>query len=197
MPNQKNNDQQVIAQTKKWVNTVVVAHNYCPFAKREVDRGSVRYQVIHETEFNSLLKDVYKECVWLDQNPDTETTLIIFPENLNEFNLFLDCLVLAEELLTAQGYDGIYQIASFHPDYCFQGAEENDPANYTNRSPYPTFHLIREASVEIATEKHPDPESIPERNVEYAREQGLETMQALLKDCYVLNESNVPEKSDD
>lgn len=197
MPNQNNDDQQVIAQTKKWVNSVVVAHNYCPFAKREVDRGSVRYQVIHETEFNSLLKAVYQECVWLDQNPDTETTLIIFPTNLNEFNLFLDCLVLAEELLSTQGYDSVYQIASFHPDYCFQGAEENDPANYTNRSPYPTFHLIREASVKIATEKHPDAESIPERNVEFAREQGLETMQTLLKDCYVLNKSNDPEKSDD
>ena len=198
MPNQNNDDQQVIAQTKKWVNSVIVAHNYCPFARREVDRGSVKYQVVHETEFNSMLKAVYQECVWLDQNPDTETTLIIFPANLNEFNLFLDCLFLAEELLTTQGYDGTYQIASFHPDYCFQGADANDPANYTNRSPYPTFHLIREASVAVALKHYSDdPELIPERNVKYAREQGLETMQALLKDCYVLNESNIPEESDD
>lgn len=190
MPNENNDDLRVIAQTKKWVESVIVAHNYCPFAKREVDKGSVRYQLVHETEFNSLLEAVIQECVWLDQNADTETTLIIFPENLNNFNLFLDCLVLAEDLLIAQGYEGKYQIASFHPEYCFQGAEENDAANYTNRSPYPMFHLIREASVQIALEHHPDPESIPERNVEYAREQGLEKMQSLLQECYSVEEND-------
>lgn len=176
-------DQLIIAQTKKWINSVIIAHNYCPFAKREVDKGSVRYHLIYETEFNSLLKEVIQECVWLDQNEETETTLIIFPSGLNDFDLFLDCLTLAEELLIAQGYEGIYQIASFHPEYCFQGAEENDPANYTNRSPYPMFHLIRESSMQLALENHPDPESIPERNIEYARKQGLDKMKSLLKQC--------------
>lgn len=190
MSNQNKYDQCIIAQTKKWVNSVIVAHNYCPFAKREVDKGSVRYQVIHETEFNSLLKAVIQECIWLDQNTETETTLIIFPLNLSEFNLFLDCLVLTEDLLIAQGYEGIYQIASFHPDYCFQGAEENDPANFTNRSPYPMFHLIRESSIQIALEKHPDAESIPQRNIEYARKQGLDKMKNLLKQCIYSEESN-------
>lgn len=190
MSNQKKDEPCIIAKTKMWLYSVIIAHNYCPFAKREVDKGSVRYQVIYETEFNSLLKSVIQECVWLDQNTTTETTLIIFPENLNKFNLFLDCLGLAEELLIAQGYEGVYQIASFHPDYCFQGAEENDPANYTNRSPYPMFHLIRESSIEAAIENHPDPESIPERNIEYAREQGLDKMKALLKHCKNLDESN-------
>ncbi len=181
MPKQIQDDQRIIAQTKQWLNSVIIAHNYCPFAKREVDKGSVRYQVIHETEFNSLLKSVIQECVWLDQNAETETTLIIFPTNLENFNAFLDCLGLAEELLVSQGYEGIYQIASFHPEYCFQGAEENDAANYTNRSPYPMFHLIRETSVQRAIENHPDAESIPERNVEYARKQGLEKMKKLLQ----------------
>lgn len=190
MSNQNKNDQRVIAQTKEWVNNVIVAHNYCPFAKREIDKGSVRYQVIHETEFNSLLESVIKECIWLDQNDKTETTLIIFPSNLNEFNLFLDCLALTEDLIVSQGYDGIYQIASFHPDYCFQGAEENDPANYTNRSPYPMFHLIREASIKVALENHPDPDSIPERNIEYAREKGIDKMKALLDKCIHFEESN-------
>ena len=191
MSNNKLDDFRIIEQTKKWINTVIIAHNYCPFAKREVEKSSVRYNVIHETEFNSLLKDVMQECVWLDQNPDTETTLIIFPSNLNDFNSFLDCLVLAEDLLTAQGYEGVYQIASFHPNYCFQGADQNDPANFTNRSPYPMFHLIREASVEAAIKNHPDAESIPERNVEYARQQGLANMEALLKQSMELDESDV------
>ena len=191
MSNKNLDDIRIIEQTKKWVNTVIVAHNYCPFAKREVKKESVRYSIVHETEFNSLLKSVMQECVWLDQNADTETTLIIFPSNLNDFNSFLDCLVLAEDLLIAQGYEGVYQIASFHPDYCFQGAELNDPANFTNRSPYPMFHLIREASVETAIKNHPDAESIPERNVEYARQQGLANMENLLKQCIELDESDV------
>ena len=191
MSNKNLDDILIIEQTKKWVNTVIIAHNYCPFAKREVEKGSVRYKIVHETEFNSLLKDIMQECVWLDQNADTETTLIIFPSNLNNFNSFLDCLVLAEDLLIAQGYEGVYQIASFHPDYCFQGAELNDPANFTNRSPYPMFHLIREASVEAAIEKHPDADSIPERNVEYARQQGLDKMEDLLKQCMDLDKSDV------
>ena len=183
MPNKNTDDIKIIAQTKKWVSSVIIAHNYCPFAKREVDKERVRYHVEHKTEFNSLLHAVLHECVWLDQNADTETTLIIFPFGLNDFNLYLDCLVLAEDLLIAQGYEGVYQLASFHPDYCFQGADENDPANFTNRSPYPMFHLIRESSVQAAIEKHPDTDSIPERNVEYARAQGLEKMTALLKEC--------------
>ena len=190
MPNQTKADQHIIAQTKEWVNSVIVAHNYCPFAKREVDKGRVKYQVVHETEFNSLLDAVLQECVWLDQHDDTETTLVIFPSNLNNFNLFLDCLALTEDLLVSQGYEGIYQVASFHPDYCFQGADINDPANYTNRSPYPMFHLIRESSVQLAIENHPDPESIPERNVEYAREQGLDNMKASLEKCIHIKEDN-------
>jgi len=192
MSNQKQNknDQCVIAQTKEWLNNVIVAHNYCPFARREVDKGSIRFQVVHETEFNSLLESVIQECVWLDQNDETETILIIFPSNLNDFNLFLDCLALTEDLIISQGYEGIYQVASFHPGYCFQGADENDPANYTNRSPYPMFHLIREASVKRAIENHPDADSIPERNIEYAREQGIDKMKALLDKCMRFEESN-------
>ena len=190
MSDKSNDDSRIIAQTKKWVTSVIIGHNYCPFAKREVDKGTVRYQVIHKTEFNSLLKDVIQECVWLEQNPQTETTLIILPSNLNNFNLFLDSLVLAEDLLVSQGYEGVYQIASFHPDYCFQGADIDDPANFTNRSPYPMFHLIREASVEKAVANHPDADAIPERNVEYARKQGLEKMKALFQQSVDIETTN-------
>ena len=143
MSNKTENDQRILAQTKNWLDAVIVGHNYCPFAKREIDNGRVRYKITHESEFNSLLYIVIQECIWLDQNKETETTLIILPSNLNEFDSFLDCLGLAEDLLVAQGYEGIYQIASFHPQYCFQGAEGDDAANYTNRSPYPMMHLLR------------------------------------------------------
>jgi len=82
MSNKNLDDIRIIEQTKMWVNTVIIAHNYCPFAKREVEKDSVRYNIIHETEFNSLLKDIMQECVWLDQNADTETKLKIFPIQL-------------------------------------------------------------------------------------------------------------------
>lgn len=183
MSDHNNEIQRIIAQTKNWVTSVIIAHNYCPFAKREVDKDRVRYQVLHDSEINSLLESIIQECVWLDQNEETETTLIIFPAGLDDFNDFLAILVLAEDLLVAQGYEGVYQLASFHPDYCFQGAEENDAANYTNRSPCPMFHLIREESLEKAIEHHPSADDIPERNIKYAREQGLEEMQRLLANC--------------
>lgn len=188
MSDQNYETPRIIAQTKCWVTSVIIAHNYCPFAKREIDKDSVRYQVLYDSEINNLLESIIKECIWLDQNEKTETTLIIIPSGLNDFNSFLDVLVLAEDLLVAQGYEGVYQLASFHPDYCFQGAEENDPANYTNRSPYPMFHLIREASLEKAIEQHPSADAIPERNIRYAREQGLEEMQRLLAKCINLDD---------
>lgn len=183
MSNQIDNDQRIIAQTKKWLEMVIVGHNYCPFAKREIKNDRVRYKVTHESEFNSLLDVIIQECIWLDQNAQTETTLIMLPSNLDDFNSFLDCLGLAEDLLVAQGYEGVYQIASFHPNYCFQGAELDDPANYTNRSPYPMMHLLREESVQRAIQEHPDADAIPERNIEFAREQGLEKMKSLLEEC--------------
>lgn len=183
MPDQTENNERIIAQTKCWVESVIIAHNYCPFARREVEKGRVKYCISHESEFNSLLDAVIQECVFLDQNKDIETTLIILPSNLDNFNAFLDCLALAEDLLVAQGYEGVYQIASFHPHYCFQGAEETDAANYTNRSPYPMMHLLREESIQAAVENHPDADAIPERNIEYARKQGLDTMKNLLAKC--------------
>ncbi|MDH5711889.1 MAG: DUF1415 domain-containing protein, partial [Gammaproteobacteria bacterium] len=113
----------------------------------------------------------------------TETTLLVFAEGFKDFGDYLDLVELAQDLLADQGYEGIYQIASFHPDYCFADAELDDAANYTNRSPYPMLHLIREASMEKALAHYPEPEKIPERNVEYARELGLEEMQRQLEAC--------------
>lgn len=183
MSEQINEDQRYIAQTQHWVRTVIIGHNYCPFAKREFENNTVRYQVVHEQSLNQALEAIISECKYLDENKEIETTLLIFPSGLEQFNTFLDFLMLAEDQLHAQGYEGIYQLASFHPQYRFQGAEEDDPANYTNRSPYPMLHLIREASIEKALQHYPEPETIPERNIEYARAQGLEKMQQLLNDA--------------
>ena len=123
------------------------------------------------------------ECASLDKDDTRETSLLIFPSTFSYFKDFLDGLTLANDLLKEQGYEGIYQLASFHPQYRFKGAGRNDPANYTNRSPYPIFHILREASLEAALKNYPNPEQIPQRNIELTRRLGLEVMRAGLASC--------------
>lgn len=145
---------------------------------------SIRYVVLPSTAtLESSLETLVEEMHWLDRSTDVETTLLIFPHHFADFEDYLDLLDLAEALAEEQGYEGIYQIASFHPDYCFAGALPDDPANFTNRSPYPMLHLLREESVTRAVENFPDPEGIPERNMAFARDKGLKHMQLLWAAC--------------
>lgn len=175
--------QSVIAQTKAWVEFVVVKSNFCPFAHREVERDSIRYSVLENAGLETALHALVDECVRLASDENIETTLLILPDGFDDFDGFLDLVAMAENLVVDQGFDGVFQIASFHPDYCFADSAQDDPANYTNRAPYPTLHLIREASIARALETFPEPESIPERNVQYARKRGLAAMQAMLDTC--------------
>lgn len=178
-----NAEQLVIHQTKCWVKTVVAGCNFCPFAKRELERESIRYSVIHENTHEACMQAVIDECVLLDCDSAIETTLLIFPAAFEEFYDYLQLVEIAGRLLEQQGYQGTYQLASFHPEYRFADTEIDDAANFTNRSPYPMLHLIREASIEKALQQYPDAEHIPERNIEYARSKGLNTMQGMLDDC--------------
>jgi len=170
----------IIRQTEAWLTSFIINYNICPFAKREHDRSSIRYSVIESDEREQCLESVFKECQLLDTEAEIETSLVIFPTILNDFEAYLDFLNLAERLLLEQGYEGIYQLASFHPDYCFAGENVDDPANFTNRSPYPMLHLIREESLERVLKSYPDPEKIPERNITLTRKLGLEKLQAIL-----------------
>ena len=103
------------------------------------------------------------------------------PDHFSEFNDYLDLVEKAETLLTKNNYEGIYQIASFHPKYMFAGSDENDPSNYTNRSPYPMLHFLREESVTKAIAGYTDIENVPKRNIAFTKEKGLAYMQQLLK----------------
>ena len=174
----------LINQTKKWLSTVIIEHAFCPFAKREYDNDRIRYAVIEATDLPSQLEQIIMQCVALDQDANRETSLLIFPIALSDYDDYLDVLDLATALLAQQGYEGIYQLASFHPDYCFEGANLDDPSNYTNRSPYPMVHILRESSVEAALENYPNPEKIPDRNIQLTKDLGLKIMQELLADCY-------------
>ena len=181
-----NKDQQLIATTQTWLKTIIIAYNICPFAKRELDQGSIRFSVVHDTGIESCLLNLMLECDRLNIDPSIETTLVIYDNAFTAFDDYLDFLEVAEALLIEQDYEGVYQLASFHPDYCFEGAKQDDPANYTNRSPYPMLHLLRETSIERAVATYPHPENIPPRNIELTRELGLAKMQSLLAACYPL-----------
>lgn len=160
---------QIIQQTQCWLDKFIINHNICPFAKKERDKGSIRFIVDDSTDISQALEQLMLECERLDKNDDIETTLLIFSQLAGKFDDYLDFLDIASQLLISQAYEGVYQIASFHPDYQFADSSLNDPANYTNRSPYPMFHLIREASLEKALQNYPHPELIPQRNIEYLR----------------------------
>lgn len=174
----------MLSATEKWLQNVVIQHNLCPFAKREWDLGRVRLEVIDSVSIEAGLQKLISECRLLDNDLQIETTLLIFSQSLKNFEDYLDFLAMAEDLLVLQGYEGIYQLASFHPAYCFEGLSHDDPANYTNRSPYPMLHLLRETSLEKALQQYPNPESIPKRNVALMGVLGLSKMQNLLKACY-------------
>ncbi len=174
-------------QTLNWVKTVVVKHNFCPFAAAVLNDDSLRILVAVETDIESALSRVSKEWDFLESNPDTETALVVFPSGFSSFETFLDLSGLAGELANDLGYRGVYQVADFHPEYCFDGCETDDPANYTNRSPWPTLHLIRESSIERAIRQHQDPDSIPQTNIDHCRKHGQEFFQEALKNCKLDN----------
>lgn len=173
-----------ISGTRMWLNSVIIGYNLCPFARHEQERGSIRFSVDQNVDMENCLLTMIDECERLDSDTTIETTLLIYARAFSNFDDYLDFLALAEALLTEQGYEGVYQLASFHPNYCFEGSSQDDPANYTNRSPYPMLHLLRESSIEEAISDYPDPDNIPHRNIELTRNLGLTKLQSLLAACY-------------
>lgn len=174
---------EIIDQTRNWIRSVVIGLNLCPFAARSVDKNRVRYVVSEAQTLEACLTALMQEVQHLDEDDAIDTTLLILPAAFPDFEDFLELTELADELLAENEYEGIYQVASFHPDYHFEDAPEDDPADFTNRSIYPMLHLLREEQVEQAIDSHPDPEGIPERNVQFTREKGLDYMKKLRDAC--------------
>ena len=170
---------QVIERTRNWIIDVVIGCNFCPFAAKVVKERSIFYKVEESGDIDISLDSFVREMERLDNDSSVETIFLIFPNAFQKFDDYLDLLSLAEKRLKKQGYEGIYQVASFHPLYLFDNSDENDPANYTNRSIYPMLQLLREESIDKALENFKSPESIPVRNVNFAREKGLAYMKML------------------
>lgn len=176
-------NEKVIQQTNNWIKSVVIDCNFCPFAAKAMFNKSIRYVVKSNVTMKESLAALKLELEELETKTDIETSFIIFENDFSDFDDYLDLVKKAEKLLTKEDYDGIYQIASFHPDYCFAGADEDDAANYTNRSIYPMLHILREDSLTKAISLFPNPEEIPHKNIDFARQKGLQYMQLLRSAC--------------
>ncbi len=173
----------IITSVRQWVETLIVGMNLCPFAKRELVKNRVRFVVTEATTDDRLMTALQAELEWLDKDSSVETTLLIHPRVLQDFDDYNQFLNFADRFLAQLRFQGVYQIASFHPDYQFSGTDPDDAENYTNRSPYPMLHLIREESLKRVIADYPDVDQIPARNIALMNSLGQDKLQALVRDC--------------
>ncbi|MEO0584842.1 MAG: DUF1415 domain-containing protein [Bacteroidota bacterium] len=173
---------QVLQHVQHWVEQIIIGLNFCPFAGKVFQEGQIQY-VVAEAESLSDLTDELGTVLeaFLQADPEqADTLLFIHPYILQED--FLEYWDFAQHItnwLIDTGLEGTLQLATFHPDYRFEGPDAHDPSHFTNRSPYPILHFLREASVEQALRHYPDPEQIPVRNMEKLSDMGLEEIQRL------------------
>ena len=177
----KQTNEEQIRVVRQWVEDVVVELNLCPFAKRELIADRVRFVVTDATSEDELLETLAFELEFLGSTPSIETTLVIHPHVLGDFSLYNQFLDNADRLLVALKLEGVFQVATFHPDYQFADTKADDAENYTNRSPYPVLHLLREESLERVIASTPDIDQIPKRNIETMNRVGTESLRSMLR----------------
>ena len=175
----------VVAETRAWVDRAVIGLNLCPFARAVQVKNQIRYVVTDAADTDALLEALREELrrLAVADPAQVETTLLIHPGVLADFLDFNDFLEVADAALEALGYAGVLQVASFHPQYQFAGTTADDVTNATNRSPYPTLHLLREESIDRAVAAFPETEAIYERNIVALRALGAERWAALQAQC--------------
>jgi len=174
---------QVVADTVHWMEKAVIGLNLCPFAKAVHVKKQIRYVVSEAETPEALLEKLMEELQHLaDADPEQiDTTLLIHPKVLTDFYDYNEFLDVADAALEELGLDGVLQVASFHPDYQFADTDKNDIGNYTNRSPYPTLHLLREDSIDRAVEAFPEASEIFEKNIETMDKLGHEGWDKLME----------------
>ena len=174
----------IIKSVAHWVDSVVVDLNLCPFAKRELINNRVRFAVTDAESEEQLLVALQAELELLDIDASVETSLLIHPNLLEDFGDYNQFLNLIDGLLIEMQFDGVFQVASFHPKYQFAGTDPDDAENFTNRSPYPLLHILREDSLERAIAVHPDIDQVPVRNIELMNRLGTKKLESLLAHCF-------------
>lgn len=177
-------DEQITQVTRNWVEALVVGLNLCPFARRELVNNRVRFIVTHARSETALVDALDDELRRLEKDDSIETTLLIIPDMLKDFYDYNDFLAVADGLLVDMELEGVFQIASFHPNYQFADTQFDDSENYTNRAPFPMLHLLREDSLEKAIDSYPDVDGIPERNIVLMQELGRDKILAMLEKCW-------------
>lgn len=175
----------VVAETRAWVDRAVIGLNLCPFAKVVQVKNQIRYVVSYATDAEDLRAALCEELHWLaNANPDQlATTLLIHPQVLTDFFDYKQFLKVADAAVKALGYTGVLQVASFHPAYQFSGADVDNVTNATNRSPYPTLHILREESIDRAVAAFPDAAMIYEHNQRTLQMLGTQGWAELQKRC--------------
>ncbi|MFC5500436.1 DUF1415 domain-containing protein [Caenimonas terrae] len=174
-------DDAVIGATRRWLERAVIGLNLCPFAKAVHARGQVHFAVSAADSPASILDDLARELDGLVARDarERDTTLLIVPHCLELFLDFNDVVARGERMIRKKGLEGVIQLASFHPHFCFADSSDDDVTNFSNRSPYPTLHLLREASIDKAVRAFPDAEAIYGANLETLRKLGAEGWAAL------------------
>lgn len=169
----------VIAQTRDWVQRWVVGLDLCPFARAV--QGRIGYRVCESPRRDEQLAALGEEMRRLAQMPEAQlaTTLLVYPQGLEIFAVFLQRVQQAQDLLSEAGFEGVLQLAHFHPDYLFADEPPEDASHFSNRAPHPTLHLLREASVSHALDRYPQPQRIPARNITRLRAMGIPALRAL------------------
>ena len=183
----KNLNELKIEETRRWIKTVVIGNNFCPFAAKPFSEDKIRYFISPAEDETALVDDVVNELLTLrDANPtELETSILIVPNCFQNFEVYNQFLSIVDIILQRLALEGFIQIATFHPDYCFEGLSKDDVRNYTNRSIYPMFHLIRENSVEHARALHPNIDAIPQQNMDKLQSMGLNKINKQLATCYL------------
>ncbi|MGB4115891.1 MAG: DUF1415 domain-containing protein [Polaromonas sp.] len=174
-------EDQIVTQTKHWLVKAVIGLNLCPFAKAVYVKNQVRFVVSQARHADDLLEELDRELDLLVATPSSEidTTLLIHPTLFEDFLDFNDFLEIAEGVVDEHGLEGVIQLASFHPQFQFDGTEPEDISNYTNRAPFACLHLLREDSVERAVEAFPQADAIFETNIATLEKLGLKGWKAL------------------
>ncbi len=176
-------DQQVLDDTRRWIEKAVIGLNLCPFARAVYVKNQVRIVVSRARHLDAFLDELDRELDLLQSTPaeEIDTTLLVHPTLFPDFEVFNDFMNVVDDVVAEHDLEGVIQVANFHPDFRFEGEPEGDMSHFTNRAPYPTLHLLREDSVERAVESAGgDAEAIVERNIATLRQLGPEGWKALL-----------------
>ena len=182
-PNGRSTIEQVEQQVRAWLDHFVVGLNLCPFARPVVASAALRISICDSKQLQQVAEAFMAELDLIQQSPESDiaTTLLVLPNALNDFEEYLSFIENAEALIDQMGLTGVIQLASFHPDYQFEAESSDSASHFTNRSPYPLIHFLREEMMERVLENFPNPEQIPQCNIQKLEAMGHGAVEQILQ----------------